>query len=269
MSSSRRRKASMHVFAINCANRQHRIGLTSKGQLVALDHSPKLRRERHLAELGGELPACYHAVTGALPTGSWSGEPAAQTQGASLAWHRAASVADTRHKVRALNQVSTPLAEVMSFRERYQALTQAAVASYFPAQCYWRTEGGHLQASYRIYQGDTYRQKVELYRWPDGYPGDESVTWDDSRHPRGGTLTIRLPTRWWRQVHLKGIAVLGGLLVLDASWQGDTVDVLVMHQPRNPCLVSKFYPLLATLSAAVALGPTAQDIYFHPPWERR
>ena len=152
--------------------------------------------------------------------------------------------------------------------EKYAALTHLAVVAVFPGNCYWEGEGKRFPI-YNMPKPGTYTFNVVLYRWPDELPGDDSAVWGPAHSLRGADdveLALRLPTRWWRQVHLKGISVVGGHLVLDANWRGDVVDLAVLHQDRHSM---KFHALAACVSAALVLGSRSQDVYFQAPWSHR
>lgn len=240
----------MRTFRCRCEGGYHRIGWTRRGQLVALDHSRRFSRERALAELGGRLPACYHVVYG-----PWT---PARLPGA------IAKPAVCRRRERAENLIFPPPETVMSFRDRYQALAQLAVAAVFPSQCYrHRTlkSDVRLCPTYRLPPAGGWSLEVNLYRRELHTPAG-LVAWEDSPW-NAPTHRVKLPTCWWRDVHRRGIDVLGGRLILGATWGDDAVALDVLCQSPGRML---FHSFPVTLPLSVVCGARAGEIHHHPPW---
>jgi hypothetical protein len=234
--------------------RSHRIGLTKKGQLVALDHSPKFRREKNFASLGGTMPSCYYAVTQLLRGSSYvpAGLPAA-LQEESLRAH----LKHQRRNREPWQRNRRP----MTVAEKYTAMTRlAAVAAL--NRCYFDAPDKKRIRTYNLPHPGSLRLDFALVgRVSWSVLSGTHVMTSEPSDPN--CLTLRLPTRWWRNVHMKGIDVLDGHLVVDAHWDnGHRVFLTVLCQQRD----GKFFTM-QTEQPAVRLNNDPESVRFGPaPW---
>lgn len=176
------------IAVVPCDGQEHRLGLTTSGRLVALDHN--LRRERNRAELGGSLPYCIRVIDNAFRVS----DPASVLP---LPFRDHALAAVARRQSRRAR--SPGYWDLMRTRERMEAWFRLAAWGHL-RECpyHWPADiGGFDFVLYKVYSvGETLGVPSLVWRSPGG-----SVACS--------TVLLALPWRWWRAVHLAGLGTVG------------------------------------------------------------
>lgn len=246
----------MLTYRVVCGGQAHRIALAKKGQLVALDHSPKLRRERNFMELGGKEPACHEMVTNYLAYDHPIGN-------VPHGWQDVVEAAMRKRRERRANRVSPYLYGRISPFDKLRAYTQLAVAKVFPPT----VAKGDVSRYQNLHAGQ-FDLAVKLHGPGHPMPKATSVaSWSYGTNSRTPELELWLPTNWLRTVYRPGIPVIDGLLVTNARWYTDGVVCEVLYQRRG---TFQFHELVTQkIPVADLLGPSKKDVAVTIPWSMR
>lgn len=175
------------IAAVPCGGLEHRLGLTSSGRLVALDHD--LHRERNRAEIGGVLPYCIRLIDTAFRVG----DTAAILPPAFAGYVQQAEARRLHRRgliLRSWDMLGTP-ARMMAW-SRMMAWTYLRLCPYrWPANL-----GGFDFEVDRMYSTGDFLDNPSLV-WQQG-----SCTRNEAK------LHVVLPWRWWRAVHLAHLGTL-------------------------------------------------------------
>lgn len=207
---------------VRCSGSLHTISLSDRGALVLHDHDPEA--ERALVALGGKPCRCLQVLE-AWRTSNRASLPADLRP--------ALDAANAIHEERRKNRSFTdPLADTSFVRRAKMRVAATATAelkkcSYRRSETRW-AGGDHI---------------VGVNVGEPGISGDSVRVWSENGKWSGtdSYINATVPLSWLRRVYKRGMAVVGGVFVLDILDDSDAkkIRVLAGKQGRgfevNPC----------------------------------
>jgi hypothetical protein len=199
---------------VMCNDEQHRIGL-KRGRLVLFDHH--LRRERIRVAYGAETPYCLEI----LKNFSYFVREYRRAPQNLSRWLYKMNEVHQVHMNRKTNSTLAKTFNDLTTRAKMLGWFQAVPRPYFFNNC-----------SYALPPSGTFDFEVVPYAV--GKPIDPPALVLFNRKKRwqddNGRMQLYLPWRWWRQVHLQGLAVVQVPMKLLPI----PIMPLQQHQPNVP-----------------------------------
>lgn len=205
------------VAQVRCSHHLHKVGVTSRGQIVLFDHDKNwMNGARAFVAIGGKPSGCYALLL------KWrnvvKGEAVPGTLPLSLreAAKKPIEIHQARTKTRTKNDISArSFRDQVAEKARKAALASVAECEYRKSASIWA--GGEHYVSVTITDTHpTVSGRAEHVR-------SRNMKWSGTN----SVFDVSVTPRWYYTIYRRGLAVIDGCLVLDIAEAVDDAHLVI------------------------------------------